>query len=261
MQISQETTEKSDFRLRRIIDAADLRWEPGEWFFHEFRHAQLATQLRPDALALARDGDGWSQLVPVGIDDVPIERMSVWSFHFPEGADNSGFIGWLATHIKRATGSGVLVVCGYNSQRGGVFDYWACPIAAEAKVRRLLVDLRKRRARTPADVPCLDGARMRAIETGSGGVVNADTILQLSQFGDTVCGRYEGGAIDVGYLVGRFVSGQLIFRYAQRGRDGSLDAGRSQCQIDILDDGKLRLVEHFTWNSREGSGINVFEEI
>ena len=46
-------------------------------------------------------------------------------FHFPAGVDNSGFVGWLASHLKVVLGTGVLVVCGFNSQRGGVFDYGA----------------------------------------------------------------------------------------------------------------------------------------
>jgi len=43
--------------------------------------------------------------------------------------DNSGFVGWLATHMKRSLGTGVFVVCGQNSARGGIFDYWGCPYA------------------------------------------------------------------------------------------------------------------------------------
>jgi len=53
----------------------------------------------------------------------------VWRFHFPAGLDNSGFVGWLASHLKRQFGTGVVVICGQNSARGGIFDYWACPFA------------------------------------------------------------------------------------------------------------------------------------
>ncbi len=40
---------------------------------------------------------------------------------------NSGFVGWLACWLKRELGTGVVVVCGQNSRRGGVYDYWGCP--------------------------------------------------------------------------------------------------------------------------------------
>ena len=36
----------------------------------------------------------------------------------------------LASRLKRQLGTGVLVVCGHNSKRGGVLDYWACPVEA-----------------------------------------------------------------------------------------------------------------------------------
>lgn len=261
MHISHETAEKSDFRLRGVITTADLRWEPGHWFFQEFQSDDVAEHLRADALALVRGGDGWSQLVTVGPGDAPSERMAVWSFHFPVGTDNSGFIGWLANQIKRATGSGVLVICGYNSQRSGVFDYWACPISVERQVRRLLRELAAGVATPPRDTPQLDGVRMRAVKTGCGGVVNTDTILQFSQLGECICGRYEGGTILLGYLVGRMIAGQLEFRFSQLGHDGSLDAGYSRCDLEQLDDGRMRLIENFLWQSREGTGVNVFEEI
>ncbi len=53
--------------------------------------------------------------------------FAIWRFHFPQGADNSGFVGWLATHLKTRIGTGVFVICGQNSNDGGIFDYWGCP--------------------------------------------------------------------------------------------------------------------------------------
>ena len=57
----------------------------------------------------------------------PVERFGVFSFHFPAGVDNSGFVGWLATHLKHRLGTGVFVICGSNRARGGIYDYWGCP--------------------------------------------------------------------------------------------------------------------------------------
>ena len=31
-------------------------------------------------------------------------------------------------------GSGVFVVCGQNTNKGGIFDYWGCPMEIETKV-------------------------------------------------------------------------------------------------------------------------------
>ncbi|MCY1145687.1 DUF6196 family protein [Actinoplanes sp. Pm04-4] len=80
-----------------------------------------------DTLAVVRDQQSWSTLVPlVRVPPEAVERFGVFSFHFPVGVDNSGFVGWLATHLKRRLGTGVVVVCGSNRARGGIYDYWGC---------------------------------------------------------------------------------------------------------------------------------------
>ncbi len=70
------------------------------------------------------------------------EQFGLFRFHFPPGADNSGFVGWLATHFKNRFGTGVFVTCGQNQSDGGIFDYWGVPktLAAEVfnEVQRLV---------------------------------------------------------------------------------------------------------------------------
>lgn len=72
-----------------------------------------------------RDDEVWSQLVPS--TDPRQERFGLFRFHFSAGADNSGFVGWLASHLKRRFGTGVFVTCGQNQANGGIFDYWGVP--------------------------------------------------------------------------------------------------------------------------------------
>jgi hypothetical protein len=74
-----------------------------------------------------RDDLSWSRLVPLTAQQDHVERFGVFSFHFPAGLDNSGFVGWLATHLKIELGTGVFVICGSNRTRGGIYDYWGCP--------------------------------------------------------------------------------------------------------------------------------------
>ena len=107
----------------------------------------------------------------------------------------------------------------------------------------------------------LDGLSFLVRATASVGVVSAQTRLQLIQRGSRVFGRYAGGSIVRGCLVGR-VSGQaLTFRYTQREPEGGIHGGRSSCDLEVLDDGRLRIHEHFTWKTREGAGTNVFEQV
>ena len=105
----------------------------------------------------------------------------------------------------------------------------------------------------------LDGVVMFVSGTASNGVVDRQTQLRFSQRGDRVVARYAGGHIERGCLAGRWKDGRLTFRYAQRESDGVIHRGSSVC--DVLEhEGRTRIVEHFTWTTRAGSGVNVFEE-
>jgi hypothetical protein len=128
--VSVETAEQTDLRLRSVIAAAELRAVPGEWGFHEAPLDQ-PPRLSTEMLAVVRDEDTWCWLAPA---DGVVERFALFAFHFPAGVDNSGFVGWLATALKAELGTGVFVVCGQNSDRGGIYDYWGCPahLAEEA---------------------------------------------------------------------------------------------------------------------------------
>jgi hypothetical protein len=107
----------------------------------------------------------------------------------------------------------------------------------------------------------LDGLRMFASSTATTGVVGADTRLLFSQRGNRVVARYSGGHVARGWLIGRWREDQLIFRYAQREVANEIHGGRSVCDVERLDDGRTRIVEHFTWTTRVGSGTNVFDEL
>ena len=101
--------------------------------------ADFPSKARADAQAFVRDDSLWSQLVPA--DDGP-SRYVLFRFHFPEGVDNSGFVGWLASLIKRETGAGTFVVCGENRTRGGIFDLWGVDLQVGAEVLSIVQSLR-----------------------------------------------------------------------------------------------------------------------
>ena len=107
----------------------------------------------------------------------------------------------------------------------------------------------------------LDGIRMHVSSAAEQGVVSSETRIHFIQKGPRVLGRYRGGSIGRGYLIGRLTGGELNFRYAQREASGEIHGGRSVCEVDRTADGRIRIVEHFTWRTRAGSGTNVFEEI
>ena len=143
MYISQETPTQTQVRLRKVIAEAELFIYDHPYVFEEVSVEQFPSQHIADALAFVRDDHVWSALVPQQEWQQQQEVFSIFSFHFSPSLDNSGFVGWLASHLKASVGTGVFVVCGQNSTRGGIFDYWGAPLSVADQVLREVKLLRE----------------------------------------------------------------------------------------------------------------------
>lgn len=137
--ISSETPEQIERRLRSVIAAAELVVMEGVWAFHE-APLDKPPALTSALLAVVRDEESWSWLTRAAPQDE--EPFALLSFHFPPGLDNSGFVGWLASRLKQELGTGVFVVCGQNSQRGGIYDYWGVPALLRDEAAHVVQRLR-----------------------------------------------------------------------------------------------------------------------
>lgn len=104
--------------IRRAIAAAELRFIKKRFCFKEF---PLDVYPLNAALAIVRDEHLWSLLVLT--QDNTVERSNLFSFHFAPGLDNSGVVGWPASHLEIVPDTGVFIVGGQNADRGGIFDY------------------------------------------------------------------------------------------------------------------------------------------
>ena len=140
MYVSHETPSQTNARLRRVIAEAEFVVYDRPYTFVEADVSNFPKELLASALAFVRDENVWSALVPCV--DLGHEAFVVFSFHFPANLDNSGFVGWLASHLKASIGTGVFVVCGQNSQRGGIFDYWGAPTSVASQVIAEIRNLR-----------------------------------------------------------------------------------------------------------------------
>lgn len=135
--MKDETASQTTARLLDVIAHAELDVLPGLYAFEPL--GDVTAGVRKDALACVRDGGVWSQLVPVDDPATPM-AFRMFSFHFDPTRDATGFVGWLHSHLARATGVGHIVVCGRSARgaadhvRGGIFDYWGCPAAAADRV-------------------------------------------------------------------------------------------------------------------------------
>lgn len=106
----------------------------------------------------------------------------------------------------------------------------------------------------------LNGLTMYVSSTADIGVVSSDTRLHFRQQGSKVLGKYSGGSVKRGLLVGQVEGDELRFTYTQAETSGEIHGGRSRCDLQRLPDGRIRILEHFTWRTRPGSGTNIFDE-
>jgi hypothetical protein len=107
----------------------------------------------------------------------------------------------------------------------------------------------------------LDGRVFRAVLADGGGDVDERTELRFRQSEDLVWGRYSGGAIRLGFFVGTSDGATVRFRYTHVDEAGRTASGESVDRIEVLADGRVRLHESWRWDSREGSGTSVLEEV
>lgn len=107
----------------------------------------------------------------------------------------------------------------------------------------------------------MDGRVLYSPDAVEGGEVGPDTEFRFRQRDDLVWGRYSGGGIRLGFLVGTSDGETVRFRYTQCNTAGETASGSSVDNIEVLADGRVRLHETWAWESRDGSGTSVLEEI
>ena len=111
-------------------------------------------------------------------------------------------------------------------------------------------------------LPSLRGRRFRDATPAPAGDVSGDTLFEYDEESDgTVSARYAGGAVRLGYLVGTRTDDTLDLRYVHLTADGTSASGHCVSRIALLGDGRLQLQESWQWESREGAGTSVLEEL
>src|SRR3954465_8439200 len=133
----------------------------------------------------------------------------------------------------------------------------ACPVSTPAAAYASLIGV----IVPGVPAPSLDGRRCRPASDVPGGDVGAETIFEYVEEDGIVHARYGGGAVRLGFLVGTREGDVLRFRHPQGRGDGTTATGRSESRIEALADGRLRLHETWAWESHDGAGTSVVEEV
>ena len=106
----------------------------------------------------------------------------------------------------------------------------------------------------------LEGRVLGVLENPDG-EVSGSTTFHFHEQDSVVSANYAGGAVRLGYLVGTRDGTQLRFRYVHLSADGELSSGISDDRIEVLADGRVRLYEKWRWESKDGSGESILEEV
>lgn len=108
----------------------------------------------------------------------------------------------------------------------------------------------------------LEGRLFRDVSPEHAGDVGDSTVFEYHEDDDaTVWARYFGGNVRLGFLVGTRSGKSLDFRYVHVTTEGETAGGHCVSRVELLDDGRLRLHEQWSWDSKPGSGTSVVEEI
>ncbi|MFJ2114194.1 MULTISPECIES: hypothetical protein [unclassified Streptomyces] len=107
----------------------------------------------------------------------------------------------------------------------------------------------------------LDGLVLSPVADQAPGQVGTGTRFVYHERDGVIRARYEGGDVVRGHLVGTRAGDRLDFRYVQLKQDGTTSSGHCLSTVSELPDGRVRLTESWRWESQEGSGTSVVEQL
>jgi hypothetical protein len=114
--------------------------------------------------------------------------------------------------------------------------------------------------RTPCAVS-LDGKTFAGVTNAPTGQVSGSTRFHYRQDANVIWADYAGGDIVRGFLIGTREGDRLHFRYTHLDTDHATANGVCESRITMLVDGRVRLAESWSWESRPEQGTSVVEEL
>ncbi|MFI7326463.1 hypothetical protein ACIBQ3_17595 [Streptomyces rubiginosohelvolus] len=107
----------------------------------------------------------------------------------------------------------------------------------------------------------LDGLVLAPVADQAPGQVGTRTRFTYHEQDGRIWAEYTGGDVVHGHLIGTRDGDALDFRYVQLKHDGTTSSGHCLSTVTELTDGRVRLEERWEWESQEGSGTSVVEEV
>jgi hypothetical protein len=107
----------------------------------------------------------------------------------------------------------------------------------------------------------LDGLVFAPVADQAPGQVGTRTRFAYHEKDGEIWAEYAGGDVVRGQLVGTRAGDRLDFRYVQLKTDGTTSSGHCVSEVVELPDGRMRLDEAWEWESQEGNGTSIVEQV
>ncbi|WOX09071.1 hypothetical protein [Streptomyces sp. N50] len=107
----------------------------------------------------------------------------------------------------------------------------------------------------------LDGLVLAPVADQAPGQVGTRTRFAYHEQDGVIWAEYEGGDVVRGRLVGTRAGDRIDFRYVQLKTDGTTSSGHCVSDVVELPDGRVRLEETWEWESQEGNGTSIVEQV
>lgn len=103
----------------------------------------------------------------------------------------------------------------------------------------------------------------RPISNTKNGETSNETLFHYKQIGNVLTAEYAGGKIKYGHLIGLVDNeGKIDMRYHQINDQNQLMTGFCISTPEVMENGKIRLLETWEWTSGDKSkGTSIIEEI
>ena len=108
----------------------------------------------------------------------------------------------------------------------------------------------------------LDRKSFKALNNSSG-LSSSETVFTYKQEGNSITGKYKGGEIEFGDIIGKFIPPQTVELLFQcKTKNNELLSGKSEGTIQRNSNGKLGISFKWQWlTGVGGSGNSYHEEI
>src|SRR5262245_5411859 len=108
----------------------------------------------------------------------------------------------------------------------------------------------------------LEGKTFRVLRNdGPDADATTETRFHFHQQGNIVHADYLGGRVKLGKLLGLLDGNAMCHHYLQINNRDEFHTGHSIDEIRLTPEGKIQLIDTWKWETKQGSGFCILEEL